>query len=345
MSEIMSRHEFMQRLAILPFGPAAILRSASIMGQANSGKCLLRGKVLDKDTDQTVPAKVHVVNMEGNFYHPDPYIPHRDMRASVQTKAYFYCQGEFQLLLPPGRYKIEACRGLDQDEARAEVDLTPDSQREIRLELSPLSDIRKAGWFSGNTHTHYHVQMEEDPDERLKVVPPAEGLDVSVISYLLRRNLAYRSNKFPIGRADAFSQRGTLVDVGQETRNNCSEWEIGYGHVLFMNIPELITPVSTGLLIADNAPDYPTLTPLCRRARALGGTNIWAHSGSGMECPVAVALGVVDAFNVNDGSNYEYDRYYRLLNCGFRLPLSTGTDWWMYDHNRVYVQLATPFSY
>jgi hypothetical protein len=34
-----------------------------------------------------------------------------------------------------------------------------------------------------------------------------------------------------------------------------------------------------------------------------------------------------------------------LLNCGFRAPLSIGTDWWEYDHNRVYVQLEAPFSY
>lgn len=161
----------------------------------------------------------------------------------------------------------------------------------------------------------------------------------------MRKKLAYRSNKYPIGPALAFSQQGTLVDVGQETRNNRSEWEIGYGHVLFVKIPELILPVSTGLLAQDNAPDFPTLTLLCRRARALGGVAVWAHNGSGMECPVAVASGAVDAFNVNDGCNFDYDRYYRLLNCGLRLPLSSGTDWWIYDHNRVYVQLEAPFSY
>ena len=343
MSEAISRHEFLKRLCILPLGSPVILWGGGAAGQVTSGKNLLRGKVVDKDTALTVPCKVRVVDAAGNFYHPDPYIPHRDLSASVQT--YFYCLGEFQLLLPPGRYRIEACRGLAQYAARAEVELAGDRQQEIRLELPAISDMRKAGWFSGNTHTHYYLKMEEDPDERLRVVPPAEDLDVSVIAYLVRKDLSYPSNKFPIGRAQAFSQRGTVVDVGQETRNNCKEWEIGYGHVLFVGIPELVVPVSTGLLTPDNAPDFPTLTLLCRHAKALGGVTVWAHNGLGMECPVAIALGEVDAFNVNDGSVLDYDNYYRLLNCGFRLPLSSGTDWWEYDHNRVYVQLEAPFSY
>jgi hypothetical protein len=41
----------------------------------------------------------------------------------------------------------------------------------------------------------------------------------------------------------------------------------------------------------------------------------------------------------------DYTRYYQLLNCGFRLPASSGTDWWIYDHNRVFVQVEGAFTY
>jgi hypothetical protein len=34
-----------------------------------------------------------------------------------------------------------------------------------------------------------------------------------------------------------------------------------------------------------------------------------------------------------------------VLNCGFRLPASSGTDWWIYDHNRVFVRVEGPFTY
>ena len=43
-------------------------------------------------------------------------------------------------------------------------------------------------------------------------------------------------------------------------------------------------------------------------------------------------------------SEADYKRYYQLLNCGFRLPASSGTDWWIYDHNRVFVHVEGEFN-
>src|SRR5262249_44474722 len=36
--------------------------------------------------------------------------------------------------------------------------------------------------------------------------------------------------------------------------------------------------------------------------------------------------------------------YYRYLNVGLRLPLSTGTDWFVYDFSRVYARVAGPLT-
>ena len=53
----------------------------------------------------------------------------------------------------------------------------------------------------------------------------------------------------------------------------------------------------------------------------------------------------MDAYNLADGLEADYGRYYRLLNCGLRMPASSGTDWWIYDHNRVFVQVEGEFTY
>jgi len=65
----------------------------------------------------------------------------------------------------------------------------------------------------------------------------------------------------------------------------------------------------------------------------------------GMETPVAVGLGLLNAYNIADGMEADYDRYYRFLNCGFKMPVSSGTDWWITDHNRVFVQVQGKFTY
>jgi hypothetical protein len=177
-------------------------------------------------------------------------------------------------------------------------------------------------------------------------VPPAEALDVSVISYLIRNDLPYITNRYPVGRLMQFSRYGTLMDMGEEARNNKTAREIGYGHCLFLNIPRLVDPVSTGVLSVDGkAQDFPTVSMACADAQRIGGTTVWCHNGQGMELPVAVALGNVNAFNLADGLEADYSRYYALLNCGFRLPASSGTDWWIYDHNRVFVQVEGEFTY
>jgi hypothetical protein len=84
---------------------------------------------------------------------------------------------------------------------------------------------------------------------------------------------------------------------------------------------------------------------LCAQAQKIGGTTVWCHNGGGMEMPIAVALGHVNAYNLADGLAADYARYYRLLNCDFRLPASSGTDWWIYDHNRVFVKVEGDFTY
>jgi hypothetical protein len=241
---------------------------------------------------------------------------------------------------------MEVVRGICHREAVEFTEVGSGITHVHDFRIPVLKDLRASGWYSGNTHTHYHLEIDEDPDDRLRMVPPAEALDVSVISYLIRNDSPYITNRYPIGRLPQFSRDGTLMDMGEEARNNRTFGDIGYGHCLFLNIRRAIEPVSTGLLARDpRAPDFPTLSMLCEEARRQGGTTIWCHNGMGMELPVVAALEHLDAFNLADGLEANYARYYQLLNCGFRLPVSSGTDWWIYDHNRVFVQVDTPFTY
>ncbi len=178
------------------------------------------------------------------------------------------------------------------------------------------------------------------------MVPPAEDLDVSVISYLIRNDAPYITNRYPIGRLPEFSRDGTLMDMGEEARNNTVKDVIGYGHSLFLNIPHLVQPVSTGMLAAKpNAPDFPTISMALRSSQESRRHHHlvpqWKRHGISRRAGAET----VDAYNVGDGSDADYQRYYRFLNCGFKLPASTGTDWWVYDHNRVFVQVEGAFTY
>ncbi|MGG7381594.1 hypothetical protein ACQ7B2_23590, partial [Escherichia coli] len=92
--------------------------------------------------------------------------------------------------------------------------------------------------------------------------------------------------------------------------------------------------------------DYPPMLDACDGARAQGGVVLWCHNANGMEAPVAAALGRLDGLNLFDPywMDPEYELWYRLLNCGIKLPASTGSDWYVCSSNRVYVDVGSAFS-
>jgi hypothetical protein len=94
-------------------------------------------------------------------------------------------------------------------------------------------------------------------------------------------------------------------------------------------------------------PAYPMDADYAAQARALGGTVVFAHPfpmdpadletvdqgwpsvGFGRELPIDVALGAVDAIDVLSYSNMtpgDFRVWYDLLNHGFRIPATAGTD-------------------
>lgn len=242
-------------------------------------------------------------------------MPRDAIKTMPDRRHYFYARGSYEVAVPAGRYRIEAVRGICHQPAVEFTEVGSGITHNVDLAVQPLRDLKAGGWYSGNTHTHYHLSIDENPDDRIRMVPPAEDLDVSVLSYLIRSDSPYITNRYPVGRLPQFSRDGTIMDMGEEARNNIRFGDFGYGHVLFLNIPRAIEPVSTGLLSKDGkAPDYPTLSTLCAQAQQLGGTTVWCHNGSGIEVPVAAALGLVNAYNVGDGLAADYERYYRLLN-------------------------------
>jgi hypothetical protein len=334
-----SRRDILRSIPVLTSGTLL----APVDGQRpdTATPAVIRGALRDH-SGKPVPAKIRITDANAGRV----FMPEKAIKTMPDRRHYFYAKGSYEVAVPPGRYRIEAVRGICHQAAVEFTEVGAGITHVVDLTISPLRDLRPSGWFSGNTHTHYHLEIDEDPDDRLRMVPPAEDLDVSVISYLIRNDSPYITNRYPIGRLPQFSRDGTLVDMGEEARNNRTFGDFGYGHCLFLNIPRAIEPVSTGLLSKDaKLPDYPTLSMLCEEAKKLGGCTVWCHNGSGMEPPIAAVLGLMDAYNLADGLAADYSRYYQLLNCGFTLPASSGTDWWIYDHNRVFVQVQGPFQY
>ena len=257
---------------------------------------------------------------------------------------FFYCDGTFEMEIHGGQTDVIVERGTEWERATVVVDVPARGAIDVDVRLRRWASLLDASWRPGNTHVHYD-HREDRSDERMRREPPAEGLDVLVVSHVERERYPYAGNRIPVGR----QRLGTahVVDVGEEIRHNLSGFSVGYGHLLLFKLSAPVLPISRGMLRAPGDPDYPPLSDGCDAAHAQGGLVLAYHGGTGMEVPVVAMSGKLDAMNLNDPwwLEAEYGVWYRLLNAGVHLPASTGSDWQLSSNGRVYADAGGSFSY
>ena len=264
---------------------------------------------------------------------------------------------EAEITLPRKQIFLEAFSGLESELARVDLDLRKTVPEKVTIPIRFFSQISRDQWYGGNTHLHLDDLDIDGARRYLSEIPYVDRLDILFISYLergispskprtgTRADASYITNRFPIGELDRFQQDGPLLSNGEEHRNNLPE-RTGYGHVMLLGIRELIRPVSIGRQIEGEGSDGVPLQKGILEAKRQGGTSIWCHNQYGWEDVPNFIAGNLDALNMYDGGpeRSAYDTWYQYLNAGLRVPISTGTDWFMYDLARVYVQFDGPLS-
>jgi hypothetical protein len=301
----------------------------------------ITGEIRDAATGEIVQARVQVLDPTGANVAP------ADAMWKVGTgEPFFYTAGQFSLETTRGYHRVLVERGTEFTPWVGTVEVEGTSDASIDIELDRWADLPDRGWHPGNTHIHYS-EKEKDPDRRLAYDSRVEDLRMTAVSILKRWDLEYATNKYPPGVLNDYTDTHHHVQSGEETRHNKDPFDIGYGHVMLLNIRNQVEPLSRGVLIDQFEPDYPPLSYACDDAITQGGLVIWCHNGQGMEAPVAAALGKVHAMNLFDPfwKDVEYLYWYQMLNTGIKLPVSTGSDWFVSSANRVYSQTGGGFEY
>ncbi|MFO0969030.1 MAG: CehA/McbA family metallohydrolase [Gemmataceae bacterium] len=299
-------------------------------------------RVLEADTSRPVPVPGLVDRLVG-FKVPE-----------AQRGWVVLPSGGAEIALPRGSYTIEALSGLETDKTTQRLDLKGPVDGAVKVPLRVLFRPAERGLVAGNTHLHLMKIGKKQADDYLRAVPAADRLKVLFISYLERKpdDKDYITNTYPLGpltfpapgggggAGRGIDATGVLYSNGEEHRHNFKAYGEGYGHVMFLNIKDLVKPVSIGPGIMLDGVDDAPLKGGVDEARRQKGTVIWCHNTLGYEAVLNALAGRLDALNVFDGSRKgDYEQYYRYLNVGLKLPISTGTDWFIYDFSRVYAAL------
>jgi hypothetical protein len=313
----------------------------------------IRGKVLDRDANLPTAARVWVEGCDHQYRNAGPFELNRSFQEkplllSTVPRAYrvpfFYADGTFEIDVPPGPTVVTLERGFEHKLIKETLDLKPGEIRDVTLSSSRFVDLKKQGWISGDTLIHWvtNAWNVDLPIEDLAMVQRAEDLRVANNLTLLHRtniDAFIKPSQAPMGPIERLCNSDYHIEMAEEYRNQNL-----YGHLCFLNLKWLVMPIGTGPQIAgDDSLDYPINKPAIIQAREQGAISIEAHGiGANHELPLNAIHSLTDSLDQIDP-----DDYYRLLDCGFQLPLTNGS-----DHPariagcaRAYVKLDGDFSY
>lgn len=256
--------------------------------------------------------------------------------------------GEHVVAVPQDVLTIEAIRGPNSTWFSKTLDLRGKAEESVEQTIEPL--IADAyPWRSGNPHIHLQKMTLDEAERYACETAAADGFDVVFLSYLERAeaDLEYISNTFTADDLARFTKRsGVLFAYGEEYRHNFVKNSEGYGHVMFLDLKDLILPASLGYAITRSSNDGQPLRDGIIRARSQDATVLWCHGTQGYEDIPSWFAGLVDVQMIFDqGSKGTYESaIYRYLNAGLRVPLATGTDWFFRDMAMAYVQVDEPLT-
>jgi hypothetical protein len=270
------------------------------------------------------------------------------------------CDGNLELALQPGQYRVVVSRGHEYIRGEKLVIVEKGKTLESQIELRRFINLTEQGWWSGETHVHLRA-------DQMKLHMAAEDLHVAtVINWW--------------GGEQRAQVEEPLVCVGPDRVCDMmvEEHEHWGNAVIYFNIKPPVPLLRDENMVAGlkqmkqrgawaeiEKPyiwDTPALlaTGLIDSIEIAPNTLSWYLESDFTAIAIkGIKWGRLPGYELRKYPGYRrtigfyiQDIYYRILNCGFRIPPSAGTAVGVMKqldvglgYNRVYVYLPDGFSY
>jgi TolB protein len=275
-----------------------------------------------------MPARVYIDASDGRHYTPDRLF-HRSMM--VFDRHYFHMDGAAEIDVPAGRTTIEALRGWEYAPGAVTLRVAAGGVETATIQLQRLPGLTARGWYSGDSHVHDLHQGLGQTHESFFRQLVAEDINVT-------HALIHMDGTRLMGRWSDLTGKPSPLSTPTHILQYAQEFRGGLGHIGMIGTREFILPFVAGA--GGTAYAQPSLEQIyLEGARAQGGLAGFMHPYTAApKTPAAaaatligldVALGLGDYYDIGALYSDELgsaDFYYRLLNAGFRLPATGGTD-------------------
>ncbi|MGA8489654.1 MAG: CehA/McbA family metallohydrolase [Terriglobales bacterium] len=297
-------------------------------------------KVIDS-SGRLTSARIFVTGGDGRAYAPDNAWMRADdnfVRSERPFEAhYFHTPGNAELMVRAGRVDVEVMKGFEYRVEKRAVQVAAGRAAKLTVVLRPLKLLPEAArshWVSADVHVHmnYGGAYRNTPKH---LVAQAAAEDLSIVEDLIvNKEQRIPDIAYFTPQPDPASTASNLLLHSQEFHT--SYW----GHLGLLNLTQhFLIPGYAAYPNTAAASLFPTNADVADKAHQQHALVGYVHPYDTFpdpakdatlthELPVDAALGKVDYIEVLGFSDHKSTAsvWYRLLNCGFRLPAAAGTD-------------------
>lgn len=232
----------------------------------------------------------------------------------MEPEHFWICSGPFDMVLPPGDWKITILRGIEH--LRIVDTISIDAGTTVKKSYRPKRWVNMAdqGWYSGDDHVHMQIQSDADA-ERLHVWAQAEDTRLlNVLEMGDHERTFFQQRDF--GKSARSQSGDTILVPGQEDPRIAH-----LGHTIALNISEPVRDTSKYYLhdwVYDRVHEY-------------GGLYGYAHVNRGLfnierDLSMNIPKGKVDFVELLQFHHLGTELYYHFLNLGEKVTASAGSD-------------------
>jgi hypothetical protein len=333
------------------------------MSAAASAEALgtLRISLVDKVSGIPTPARVEVLDAQGNGYVAEDALPvdgecmDRDIPAdytmeraiAVMSKKFvnpitdiieFYSVGKSFLFLPPGDYKLTVRKGPEFLVQKRDVHINADEIVDLEVPMSRWINPSAEGWYSADDHLHIARPVKEVNPFISKWMQAEDVHVANLLEWGLVRHF-HNALQYAFGEPGQYREGDYLLAAGQENpRTHFRGHAIILGGKTPINFPEAYVIYQ---LFWEEAERQGAL-----KGYAHFGTWFSADSGLSVDLPGKL-INFIEVLQFERGI---YDVWYDTLNMGFRMTPTAGTDYPCGQSNipgreRFYTQVVGPLTY
>jgi TolB protein len=311
--------------------------------------------VLAGSDEESNIGRVSIRQKNGRFY-----FPQGALYRITGGLGHFYARNQVSIELPFGEFNLVAYKGTEFREVRKSFDVNASSKPEVSIHFQKWMDSAYSQWYSGENHIHanYGCGAWYSDVNTVADQVEGEGLNVANMAVANSDGDGVFDRPFFIGAPDRRSTNQSIMMWNEEFRSTM------WGHLTIVDLDRLVEPIFTGFADTTNPWDVPTNADISKLARFQGASVSYTHPAGNRDdpyngaysakgLPVDAALGVIGTLDV---MGFGYDAtlplWYRLLNCGFRIPAAAGTDCFLNrirsfppGWGRCYVRLSDGLDY